>query len=164
MGAVRLVYVRRCLDAVEDYEGPISRLAARTGLEQTTLGKCYWVNKLGDSQLHEDVWEGHVALYRAYRVAVGQPVAPKLTPAERAARMSAAAKKRWARCTPEQRAAHGAKMRAAKRAKAEQPQPTIPRLETRGKIDSYTVTRASAGLCAPARQHFGAKLADLALP
>ena len=80
-----LADVRECLNAVEGYEGPISELARQAGLRTATLRLCRRLILLGDSNLYKAVWEGHLPLQLACRLATGLPVKPYLTPAQRRA-------------------------------------------------------------------------------
>jgi hypothetical protein len=105
--AERLAYVRQCLEAVENYKGPTNQLARQTGLRRRILRRGDALIKSGDAKLLNEVRNGDILLRHAYR---------KL---RRRAKISAGQKARWAQRTPEQRAAHGAKMRAAKLAKAQ---------------------------------------------
>ena len=146
----RLAYVRRCLEAMKAYngpmeDGPLRALGQQTGLRSSTLRKCGWLIKSGDAELLDAVWDGQTSLNRAYqqvRAEHPQLFTPaqytakrsiahiarwaRYTPEQRAvneARISAAGKTYWAHATPEQRAAHGAKISAGHAAAKAQQQP-----------------------------------------
>jgi hypothetical protein len=106
--------------------------------------KCLSLTKLGDDEVNSAVWKGDLTLSRAYQRVINKPTKRLLTPAQRSAKRSAAAKARWARYTPEKRAQIAEKIRAAQLARLKPLPPSLIRAQHPVKMSKVVRAKISA--------------------